>query len=506
MIRGPLFLLVSALLVSPALGWNPVEFREQAPLRWDTSSTVEWNPDSGSFGLLDNLQITSLIRDGFDVWEAVPTATISFHRGGPIVDAGGSAVDVTAANYIEILDLDNGQNPVVYDNEQEIWALLGVSTSVLGFAGDLRTNGSTITKGFIALQGDWVDGITIRPPNCGNMRCDPELPVERYLNIVVHEIGHFVGLGHSSVNHEVGSVDGCPNPGIDVYETMSPLAHYAMETLHNDDIVGLSSLYPTPGYTAAFASISGRLVDRDGSTSFDGANVVLRPDTTDCTLLYEGAQATQTGVNPFENGGAGTYRFTGLDPATGYTLFVTEIDDGGGYTIGGASPPTIGSTPEYFSGIDEEHFDPPDFPDRRTVVLTGAAGSEAAGRDLKLNNPGGPGGLATSGADALVLTKTGSATVSLSWGVACNETQVPGQDYAVYAGTLAQVDGVQDHQPIACGTGGMQLLEMPVSGVDAYYLVAPLLADREGALGESTTGEARTPLGTCAEVLPDLCP
>ena len=61
--RGAAHVVVLMLATTTAaLGWNPVEYRQEPPIRWDVTSPVVWNPDSGSFGLLDNLAITSLIK------------------------------------------------------------------------------------------------------------------------------------------------------------------------------------------------------------------------------------------------------------------------------------------------------------------------------------------------------------------------------------------------------------------------------------------------------------
>ena len=63
-----------------------------------------------------------------------------------IRDGSGTPVDVTSDNYNEIINLP-GQNPIIYDNDREIYDLLGTPNGVLGFAGVLRTDGAgTITQ------------------------------------------------------------------------------------------------------------------------------------------------------------------------------------------------------------------------------------------------------------------------------------------------------------------------------------------------------------------------
>jgi hypothetical protein len=125
---------------------------------------------------------------------------------------------------------------------------------------------------------------------------------------------------------------------------------------------------------------------------------------------------------------------------------------------------------------------------------------------LRLNNAGGPGTVEPEGPGALTVDRTETGSLLLSWGVSCNATEVPGQDYAVYAGSLDTVPGIQDHAPIACGTGGLTSIVVDTGDADRYFLVAPLLAGREGDLGAGTGGRSRIPLVTCAETWPDACP
>ena len=85
-----------------------------------------------------------------------------------------------------------------------------------------------------------------------------------------------------------------PKPAIDIDSTKSSLSSHRMTseatlaaittaaaTLHLDDEVGISELYPTQAFLDQ-PTIGGQLIDRDGSTGFDGGGMILRLDTTDC--------------------------------------------------------------------------------------------------------------------------------------------------------------------------------------------------------------------------------
>ncbi len=676
----PLALVLGAL----ALGWNPLSYDPGPPLRWSTAGPVVWNPDGGALGVLSTIDARARCAEAFAVWQDVPTATIAYAQGVQIQDGTGTPVDVRAANYAAILNLANGQNPIIYDNDREIYTLIGKSASVLGFAGVLRTSGTQITKGYAVLQGEWINGDTTDTR---------EVTIPVFVGVMVHEFGHFSGLGHTSVNFAAwqdGGLGACPPPTLAQLETMSPFANFDMSTLHKDEIVGISTLYPTVQFSSTLAGIAGRVIARDGVSPFDGANVILRRNTADCNLLYDDAQGTQSGVNPAETGGPGTFRFAGLSPGTGYTVAIATIDGGGSYPIRDASgvPPRLGGPDEFYNGAGEDSFDPPDSPASIAPIVAGAGGTTVAGVEVRINNPGLPGAIPSAGSDALRVSKLdgttplptaplavddgsydsafgvsgadrlawvtrftphpqdypfrleridlqfvdpsaavgraiqllvyvdpsgsgnpaaatlvrtqdaaiqalhgvnfnsfplvspvtvlagdvyvgaidlvadaggtnliaaldltpsgrayyqlngtapgafarctgaggcndwtwmiraygsavpGAGTLELSWGPACNAAGVPGQDAAVYQGTLATLTATQDHVPIACGTGGARRWLLPPSAApgNVYWLVAPLLADREGSLGTGTNGAPRPAIVTCALVDDDTCP
>ena len=48
------------------------------PYGWDPSQPVLFNADQGPLGVLDNATVLDLVQQAFEVWESVPTATITF--------------------------------------------------------------------------------------------------------------------------------------------------------------------------------------------------------------------------------------------------------------------------------------------------------------------------------------------------------------------------------------------------------------------------------------------
>ncbi len=667
--RRPGRLLLALLVGASAIAWNP-RF-PPTTYRFDIGGgSVAWHPDGGTLGGLSNAEAVTLLDDAFGRWNAVAGASIDYTQGPQIVDGSATPVDVTAANYATIIELDNGQNPIIFDNDREIFDLLGFSSSVVGFSALLETSGTTIVKSMVMLQGDLIDGEPVGTPPSDPGEITPEL----FLAVAVHEAGHFGGLGHTTLNRDIAGIGGCPDPTTAHRATMDPLIVSEASSLHWDDEVGLSELYPAPGHSA-LPTIDGSLIDIDGVSAFDGGNVTLRLDTTDCDLIYEQAQAMQSGANPADYGGAGSYRFAGLTADTDYTLRASSITQSGSYPIGGSNPPALGGPDDSYNGASEDFFDPPDLPDDVEAVVSGTSGA-----DIGINNSFSPGTLVDSlvvdkldgstgsdpqqlalddgaGVSAFGLTganqlawinrftpdpalfpfslerldiifwhssapvgrairlvvyadESGSGdpanatlvhseettiqgplststfqeytlsmpvtltqgefyigvydlvadedtafiagfdvsttvqrsyvqingtdaggftpcesgrpvcsgdrtwllraygrtlpvagSVRLRWGDPCNAAQLPGQDYAVYEGTLGNVAGSTDLSPLACGgnTGqSMTLSQDDVPG-SVYWLVTPLQATREGSLAP------RAPIGTCATVGPEAC-
>ena len=180
-------LVVAVLGAGLALAWNPLVQRSSGALRWSTASAVTWNPDGGTLGKWSNATAITEVDAAFTTWQNVGFSVITYTQGGQIEDGGASTVDVTSANYDAIIALNNGQNPIIFDNDRDIFDHLGIPNGVLGFAGTLITDGSgTILKGYAVLQGDWFDN------DSGDVG---EITGNEFRGMFVHEFGHFSGLG-----------------------------------------------------------------------------------------------------------------------------------------------------------------------------------------------------------------------------------------------------------------------------------------------------------------------
>ena len=380
----PLCLLVVPLLAcpDPARGAGAIFVNGAGvPLRWP-AGPVRYSPDKGRLGSLNNAAATAFVASTFGVWEAVPSASIAF------ASAGTLPVDVRVTNYANFLDRCDGLSPVVFDHDGSITDdLLGVGArnAVLGFAspdcGDAVTG--TITEAIAVLNGRFVDGI--------DSGVNPELPIDDFGAVFIHEFGHFFNLDHSQVNLRE-AFDADPSND-DTVATMFPFLVNGPQatSLALDDVASVSALYPAPGFAETTGTIRGRVARADG-TGFQGAYVIARnladPRRIAVGVVSGARFAPDAPGGPPPETLRGAYEIPGLPPGT-YTVEVEEIAGlfTGGSSIGPLDPPaTLPGPPERWSGEIEAATSPPDDPDSfHPIDVT--AGATIDGIDVVLNEP-----------------------------------------------------------------------------------------------------------------------
>lgn len=93
-------------------------------------------------------------------------------------------------------------------------------------------------------------------------------------------------------------------------------------------------------------------------------------------------------------------------------------------------------------------------------------------------------------------------SVVLTWDLPCNDAQVPGQDYAVYRGTMGNWT---DLTSLTCTTGRQTtwLIESPP--VNSYWVVVPQNSANEGSYGQSSMGERPQALSACKPQAIGVC-
>jgi hypothetical protein len=354
------------------------------PLLWSTATPIPFHPDRGKLGDLTNATAVAEVAAQFGVWAAVPTTAVTF------VNAGALPEDVTADEVLDYFGICDGYSSVIFDEDGSITdALTGGANFVLGFAtpecGDFVPN--EIVESFVVLNGRFLDGINLGTAN-------PEFTLAGFRAVMVHEFGHYLNLDHSQINL-LEAFDG--DPGNDAaVATMFPFTADTGEgtSLHLDDRVAISRLYPAPSFASAFGTIAGSIFQFVPTAAFQGAYVIARK-LDDPRLTAVGAASGDL-YFPSQPGGPpppsleGAYVLPGLPPG-GYTLELEEIDARfqTGSSVGPFDVPvSLGGPPEFWNGANESGTNPPDDPtDLMTLAVT--AGATLA-VDMVINEPDPP--------------------------------------------------------------------------------------------------------------------
>jgi len=134
-------------------------------------------------------------------------------------------------------------------------------------------------------------------------------------SIVLHELGHMHGLGHSALG-ETTLLAGGGRRVIGEGSIMFPIAFTAgsvNRALHPDDVAGLSDIYGNAAFRGATGSISGRVTKNAGGVL--GAHVVAF------------SPATGAMIGGFSLSADGSFVVGALPPGT-YVLRAEPLDDG----------------------------------------------------------------------------------------------------------------------------------------------------------------------------------
>ena len=328
---------------------------------------VLYNMDLGNLGLVDNATAALLVRDAFDQWENIPTATLGYLEDAPL------PVDVTTADvatYLGASGCPDGLTPIILDEDgsiTDLWLGPGSRQSVLGFAGFNCENDFTavITEGYAVLNGAFLDGL----PNPG------DVTIPGFEGVMVHELGHMSGLGHSQIDFHLANDGNGTND--DRVPTMGPTAtddNQQAILLHLDDIQIYSTLYPDPSFGTTEATLTGSVRKTDAATLMRAANVVVRRvgSTTDAASSITGEYFDPTAPGPGAPpvGSEGRWTVHGLPPGD-YTVQIDDLEPN--YRFSTGSIPFAEGENEFFAGAIESNDALTDRRFLKTTVTAAAA-------------------------------------------------------------------------------------------------------------------------------------
>jgi len=428
------WLLLATAFALPATAGGPRVVNGQGqPMKWSSGGSITYDPDQGPLGELSNAEALALLQAAFAEWSSA--TGLSFVAGAPLpfdVNAD-STPGSNPAHYLNFYLVDDAQDvtPIIFDTDGSIIASRfgeAARFDILGIAGLDTPVGAdpTVTEASIIINGAFIDGAG--PP--GSPEDVSQLAMQA---VMLHEIGHFLNLDHSVLNH-VQALDG--KAANDIYvPTMYPVAvtdEEALATLNPDDIAAARLLYITTPTTG----VSGTII-ADG-VPFQGAQVEVRKVGDELMTAYSfisgglyapcAAGATcdcevDCPLNPPEQG---AYEIGFIGPGN-FKVCVRQIDtrfsQANNSFIGPlATPPTLPSAEECWNTAEGTSEDPDN-----ATALSGSV----ANVDIVLNT--------MPTADAL-----------------------EPNDSLATAATLADLPGGRDTEPAVLTIGDLDVYAIPV--------------------------------------------
>ncbi len=277
------------------------------PLRW-TSTPVRWYATNQGVTNVSASAFQATIARAFDTWQNVPTASISF-----------SFVGFTSASPFD----EDGLSVVGFKDEPDLERVLGATSFVI----DDVTGTIVESDIFFNTAFQWS---TSDAGQTG--RFDLQ-------SVATHEIGHFLGLGHSAL----GESELRPSGGRRVLASsavMFPVsfgtANTADRTLQPDDIAGASDLYPDGDFKQRTGSIVGRVL-LNGRPIF-GAHVMA--------FHLESGEF----VGGFTLNNAGEFQIAGLKPGA-HVIRIEPLDDADLDSFFEAESVEVGFQPTFYPRV-----------------------------------------------------------------------------------------------------------------------------------------------------------
>ena len=281
--RCTLALLACLIAAEQAQAYSQFTTDGGVRLRW-TMPRVRWMvTERGAPGVTPS-QLQAALAQAFKTWEDVPTASLAFEFAG-----------FTSAEPEE----DDNLSVIGFTSHPELERVLGATS----FLFDEETGEIVEADIFFNSQFEWSAAASGQAG-----RFDLQ-------SVAVHEIGHFLGLGHSAIGETEMRAEGgrrVLGSGAVMFPISLGRGSTADRTLLPDDIAGVSDLYPDAGFEESTGGVHGRV--RRGAGAALGAHVIafdLR---------------TRTLVGGFALGEGGEFQILGLKPGA-YVLRVEPLDD-----------------------------------------------------------------------------------------------------------------------------------------------------------------------------------
>jgi len=410
------------------------------PARWfetDSGGTVIVHIDPTGNPLGNAAAAVGEVQRALAAWNEVPEARVALQAGDTGYDYPGTYRKSPARLY-------SATNVVLFDDPYEDISDPSGCSGILAIGGYWRSTSIAGTVNGVAFHSAkqlyviFNDGF-----EC--VLSDPDNLAE----ITTHELGHGIGFGHSNVPDAIMRAS--------AYGGRGP-------RLGDDDRDAAHCHYPHDVH----------LISPDGAEVWEAGSVrqitwsttpESGPDdgTVDLELSSDGGQSWTKISSGEPNDGSFFWHVPDLASENALVRAIRHS------RTGESSSPF----PEACSSDDSSG------PFSITGALPSAGAVPAAEGGLRLVK-GSPDG-----------------ELLFNWGASCS---AEASDYAVYEGSLDSLrEGVWDHRPASCSTGGALDTTLVAGEGNRFFLVSPLAGSNEGRFGSTSEGSLRpASLAACA--------
>lgn len=280
-----MFLCVLSLVATTAQAYNflYIDPTNGKPIGWEPGTTIHYYLDPGPLGRLTNDQAHTLLKEAMKIWEnASPYANVPHFEF-----AGYLPEDVDGGNYQKYVSLGQCytndlascptqaqkdlQTVVVFDNDDSI-----LEKELCRITQCSATSGARVISGSSQEPGYIVQGIQVFG---GAFASSTATKVNAIIGVMTHELGHLLGLAHTSLNQQAYIEDKGElaryMPTMFAYDVGGTNLEKNMVTLNPDDIAGISNLYPSDNLVTQTGIIKGMILKSDGSPMMH-VNVIAR--------------------------------------------------------------------------------------------------------------------------------------------------------------------------------------------------------------------------------------